>query len=120
MKVEIELPKIEGFEYTGEYRKAKKREWFLGINNGTATTSSKNTGFTVHILKKVKQWREITPLEALKELYEANGELDCQLYDDDMGWVDTIVTGIDTAAEYPFLMHYTTTAFKRCRIEVKK
>jgi len=30
MKVLIELPEIEGFGYTGEYRKAKEGEWFLG------------------------------------------------------------------------------------------
>ena len=29
MKIEIELPEIEGFEYTGEYRPPNADDWFL-------------------------------------------------------------------------------------------
>ena len=38
MKIEIELPEIEGFEYTGEFRKPKDGEYFkadvLGVQKG--------------------------------------------------------------------------------------
>jgi hypothetical protein len=33
MKITLDLPEIEGYEYTGEYRAAKASEWFLDGTN---------------------------------------------------------------------------------------
>ena len=55
MKVEIELPEIEGYEYTGEYRCPRAGE--LGYNHATGlpfTALESNAYMVSHLLKKVK------------------------------------------------------------------
>ena len=60
MKVEIELPEIEGFEYTGDFRHVKIGEYFLNTKFPTIyatlcdeTYGSYNGNFKRHILRKV-------------------------------------------------------------------
>lgn len=50
MKVELDLPEIEGFEYTGEYRKLKPNEWFCNYKN--EAENARGTPGPYPILKK--------------------------------------------------------------------
>jgi len=56
MKVEIELPEIEGYEYTGEYRVPRKGEYTLGFTSLTVCSIKYDCSMngSSHILKKVK------------------------------------------------------------------
>jgi len=56
MKVEIELPEIEGYEYTGEYRVPRKGEYTLGCASLTlcSIVYEGSMNVSTHILKKVK------------------------------------------------------------------
>lgn len=54
MKVEIELPEIEGYEYTGEYKSPRKGETFVGDSGGVCIATFNYTCEVRHILKKVK------------------------------------------------------------------
>jgi hypothetical protein len=68
MKVEIELPELEGFEYTGEYRPVMSGEYFLNSNNKPEFASSSYVS-NYHILKPVEKW--IVPtLEYMQENYK--------------------------------------------------
>ena len=51
MKIELELPEIEGFEYTGEYRAPKKGEWFFDSGEALMETSEDSCEYP--ILKKI-------------------------------------------------------------------
>ena len=61
MKVNIELPEIEGFSYTGEYRFPDKGEYYE--HEGSALESTYNMGCSRFILKKVVKWRKVNCLE---------------------------------------------------------
>ena len=60
MKVEIDLPEIEGYEYTGEYRCPKAGEYYLDGSGRTVSCHYGSRGDTYgvrfHILRK-KRWR---------------------------------------------------------------
>ena len=53
MKIELELPEIPGYEYTGEYRPPKAGEWFCA-GDGTATRAWHNFTSCHPILRKVE------------------------------------------------------------------
>jgi len=55
MKVSIDLPEIEGFEYTGEYRKPVIGEWFLNVEK-VPTKSLTVRGSPYPILKKKESY----------------------------------------------------------------
>lgn len=61
-KVEIDLPVLEGYEYTGEYRQPEAHEAFLGNNN--VPVYGKLSVGAFPILRKT-EWRDAT-LEDLK------------------------------------------------------
>lgn len=55
MKVEIELPEIEGYEYTGEYRTPRKGEYGYNHATGLPFTALESNAYMVsHILEKVE------------------------------------------------------------------
>ena len=59
MKIEIELPEIEGFEYTGEFREPVRNDWAYCANTKEAfqfETIGSDTKW--HILRKLKPPRE--------------------------------------------------------------
>ena len=56
MKVEIDLPEIEGYEYTGEFRCANEQDAWLFGDNRLAFLKKGPTREPVHILRK-KRWR---------------------------------------------------------------
>lgn len=56
MKVEIDLPEIEGYEYTGEYRVPKRGEYYFFKDNDGAWAASGDVCNNHHILRK-KRWR---------------------------------------------------------------
>ena len=91
MKVEIELPEIEGYEYTGEYRCPKKGEYFLGCASLTACSieyeGSMNVG--THILKKVKP----SLIGMLCEVWD----------DDDVGSHKAIIEEINSGRTCPYM-----------------
>ena len=58
MDVLIDLPEIEGYEYTGEYRCPKVEEYYLDGNGVSCHHGSRGDTYGVrfHILRK-KRWR---------------------------------------------------------------
>lgn len=52
--LKADLPEIDGFEYTGEYRKAKDGEWYFGEANRGPVECRNPFGTTYHhaILRK--------------------------------------------------------------------
>lgn len=85
VSVTMELPAIEGYEYTGEYRKVRREESFLSMSDDTQPTHSINGkpyGNCYHILKKVKTWRKVNCLEDIgKKARFRDGNLDAWIYD---------------------------------------
>jgi len=57
MKIEIELPEIEGFEYTGEYTMPKVGEYYLDIHFKPFERVSINSNDPFPILRKLKPKR---------------------------------------------------------------
>jgi len=67
MKVEIDLPVIEGYEYTGEYRRAEIDEPYE-CNGVRILHAPKATTHSYHILKKkAPKYKTITPASYLQE-----------------------------------------------------
>jgi len=55
MKIEIDLPVIEGYEYTGEYRLPKEGEWYLYCCENMALKAALSFKENErHILKKIE------------------------------------------------------------------
>ena len=50
MKIELDLPEIEGYEYTGEYRRPKEDEYYKGTVD--ARQADSDSGSEYPILKK--------------------------------------------------------------------
>lgn len=55
IETKIKLPKLDGYEYTGEFRPPKKGEWYVGLY-GTAVHASYDYGSSFHLLRK--SWQE--------------------------------------------------------------
>lgn len=87
MKVEIELPELEGFEYTGEYRPVMPGEYFLNSNNKPELTSSSYVS-NYHILKPVEKW--IVPtLEYMRDNYKWGETVEARFRDScSQNWID--------------------------------
>jgi len=84
MKVEIDLPEIDGFEYTGEYREPKKGEWYY--SGLCAVHAEYSIGCCLPILKPVEKW--ITPtLEYMQEHYKWGEEVEARFSDERDVWV---------------------------------
>ena len=58
MKIEIDLPEIEGFEYIGEYRIPEEDEWFLYGNGSPEKVGLSPIVHIFPILRKVEPPRE--------------------------------------------------------------
>jgi hypothetical protein len=145
MKVEIELPEIEGFEYTGEFRAPNKGEFYLRVNYRDNACCNfiqecdddddyKNyaccnfiqecdddfylAGSSRHILRKVKQYRELAPLEAMNAIVYNGGPVECEVSDGGNIWALGVITAIDLLDyTYPFTIK-NGESYKKCRIEV--
>jgi len=89
MKVEVDLPEIEGYEYTGEYREPKKGEYILGYATLTACMIKyeDSMNFNNHILKKVEP--------------SLVGML-CELWNEEDMRIIGVVVGFDPHSSYPY------------------
>lgn len=67
MKVEIDLPEIEGFEYTGEWRSPLKGEWYTH-GDGVIQAAFDHTRTCSMILRKVEKWRPATLDDVIRVL----------------------------------------------------
>lgn len=78
MKIELDLPEIEGFEYTGEYRRASANEYYE--SNGTALRLGTPTKNTYLILKKKEpEYSVIDSVDLSKiSMYDHTVKLDMQ------------------------------------------
>lgn len=67
MKVEIEFPKIEGHEYTGEYRRPKKGEIYLDCDFIPSQCKYDIVESTYPILKKIATKYIVVDLPPLQD-----------------------------------------------------
>jgi hypothetical protein len=117
MKIVIDLPEIEGFEYTGEYRKIKNGDWFL--NEDLKPIRSSCTGDVFPILKPVEKW--IVPtLEYMQENYKwgEGAEARVRDYSNDV-WRDDSLYAISERSGLTFLYLCHNERWKYCEIKVK-
>jgi len=66
-KIEVELPELEGFEYTGEYRKAEPGEWYLNSRN--KIDSNPNSLSTCYEYLIIIHQKPVTPEDRIKAQY---------------------------------------------------
>jgi hypothetical protein len=103
VKVEMSLPLVEGFEYTGEYRCPMKGDlYLLDAEVPGATNATYNTPAEYPIMRKETSWREARPSDL------DNGPVVCR-YSDDSRDIETnpdigFFVGYDACrgTEYPF------------------
>lgn len=74
MKVELELPEIKGFEYTGEYRAPKYEEWFYNDIHVIRAESDYMAEYP--IMRPVIKWRDARPGDL------ENGPVECRYRED--------------------------------------
>ena len=61
MKMEIELPEPpEGYEYTGEYRRANHTEYYMDSRGQKCVSCNPVTMGKQFILRKIEKWRKVT------------------------------------------------------------
>lgn len=70
MNVQIDLPDVSGFEYTGEYRVPKKGEWFLCCENLSALEAQGGWTSFRPILKKKAPVYKVTMVDTGRELFK--------------------------------------------------
>ena len=70
MKVEIDLPEIEGFEYTGEYRTPKAGENFVSHLGPFVATTTASISVARLILKKKAPAYKTTTVDTGRELFK--------------------------------------------------
>lgn len=76
VKVEMELPAIEGYEYTGEYREFKVGEYFLTDTTKKIVEKAKyDSGAEYPIMRPVTKWRDARPGDL------ENGPVECRYKD---------------------------------------
>lgn len=103
VKVEMELPAVPGFEYTGEYRNPRRGECYLhDQEDPNVVTASYDITAEYPIMRKATVWREARPSDL------DNGPVVCR-YSDDSQQIETnpeigYFCGYDACrgAEYPF------------------
>lgn len=124
MKVEIELPEIEGFEYTGAFMLPLSGEYFVYDAEGHSVVFAEEDhinrrGF---ILRKIKQYRELTPLEAMKAIVENGGPIQCEVDVVERGgrstWTPSRLLGASLKNGQSYWFHTNNNSYQRCRIEV--
>ena len=68
MKITLDLPEIEGYEYTGEHRQATSGDIFLNSQNEMHVITNTSTHGHYPILKKkAPKYKTITPASYLQE-----------------------------------------------------
>jgi len=93
VKVEMELPRIQGFEYTGEYRTPKVGEAYLyDPDDAEVITAVHLITAEYPIMRKAEVWREARPSDL------DNGPVVCRYSDDSLD--------IETNPEIGFLVGY--------------
>ena len=103
VKVEMELPAVPGFEYTGEYRNPRRGECYLHDGDDpNVVTASYDITAEYPIMRKAAKWREARPSDL------ENGPVVCR-YSDDSQEIETnpsigYFCGYDAirGTEYPF------------------
>ena len=96
MKIEIELPEIDGFEYTGEYGMPKVGDWFVYADGDVvqAKVDFKDS-YPRFILKPVEKWIPAN-LEYIQEHYQWGEVVEVRVRDNvDSGWISTNITYYD-------------------------
>ena len=56
MKIELDLPEIEGYEYTGEYRKPKEDEYYKAVRDARQAESDSSSEYPI-LKKKAPKYR---------------------------------------------------------------
>ena len=79
MKVELELPEIEGYEYTGEFRPVRTQEYYLDTDNVPLYPAKRNGAvdgsYYYPIMRPVAMWRDARPGDL------ENGPVECRCRD---------------------------------------
>lgn len=92
MKVELELPEIEGYEYTGEFRPVRTQEYYLDTDNVPLYPAKRNGAvdgsYYYPIMRPVAMWRDARPGDL------ENGPVECRYKD---GFQDPWMQGFFTA-----------------------
>ena len=65
MKIELDLPEIEGFEYTGEYRIAEPGEYIL-IHDYTITAQGRSSKYPI-LKKKAPKYKLLSHKQSIKD-----------------------------------------------------
>jgi hypothetical protein len=119
MKVEIDLPEIDGFQYTGEYRSVKYGERYLFYTSYMSEWKNKEESHhKFHILIPTEKW--ITPtLEYMQEHYKWGEEIPCRVRDyNHHEWSDYILKSIKEG-EFPYVC-LCGEDYKYCEIKEKR
>ena len=76
MKVEIELPEIKDYKYTGEWRKPKNNEWFLDVHKSVCKAVDNSIIQKYLILKKIIEKEKLTKTQIINEvLWDPNAKI---------------------------------------------
>jgi hypothetical protein len=67
MKVTLDLPDIEGYEYTGEYRIAEPMEYFMEELQAARLSEYRTDSEYPILKKKAPKYKTITPASYLQE-----------------------------------------------------
>jgi hypothetical protein len=70
MKITLDLPEIEGYEYTGEHRQATSGDIFLNSQNEMHVITNTSTHGHYPILKKKAPKYKTTTVDTGRELFE--------------------------------------------------
>jgi len=99
MKTELDLPEIEGFEYTGEYRKPKAGEFYLGGGKDVHECILDGSIFSRPVMERVASW--VVPTEEYLQENHKWGETvkarfrDIESDDWHVGYLRVIEKGVD-------------------------
>ena len=61
MKIELDLPEIEGYEYTGEYRKPKEDEYYKAVRDARQAESDSSSEYPI-LKKKAPKYQRVQVL----------------------------------------------------------
>lgn len=117
IKVKMNLPKIEGYEYTGELRVPEIGEYILdgfgsGVMEVRCTLISRN-----FILKPVERW--IVPTkEYIQKYYKWGDLIEARFRDyEDRDWSSSYLIYIDEIRNHPYREKHCGTFWKYCEIK---
>jgi hypothetical protein len=70
MKIELDLPEIEGYEYTGEYRIVEADDYYLEATNEAVfqpTNCGKTRGYYPILKKKAPKYKLLSHKQSIKD-----------------------------------------------------